>query len=103
MSPKFAVGEDVILQSVDLPERNGEYSVIEIYMPGHIEIDGFPYRITNVTYRLDGADEPNSSALHNGPTVWNESALRKKHTPGDMSYQELLSSVVAHKLITHQT
>lgn len=102
MRPKFEVGELVILQSVDLPERNGEYGVIEIYLPGLAIIDGKPYKLTAISYRLDGADQTNDSLIHGGPTVFHEVALRKKHIPGELSFTDLMASLSSPVLITHQ-
>jgi hypothetical protein len=103
MRPKFEVGEVVLLVSVTLPERNGEYAVIDVFPMGHCEVDGKPYNMTQIGYRLDGADETNDSLFHQGPTIFSESALRKKHTPGELSFTDLMASLSSPKLITHQT
>jgi hypothetical protein len=104
MQPKFSVGEVVVLQSVELPERNGEYTVSAVWIPpGHIVVDSFPYRVTDVTYRLEGADEPIPHGVHKGPALWNESALRKKHIPGEFGFTDLMASLSSPKLLTHQT
>lgn len=102
MRPKFELGEVVILVSVSLPERNGEYSVIGVYQPGRQDIEGKPYNISCVGYRLDGADETTPDLVHGGPTIFSESALRKKHTPGELSFDELMNTLSSPKLLTHQ-
>ena len=38
-SPKFTVGETVILQSVSYPQYNGEYTVDRVLCTGEIFID----------------------------------------------------------------
>ena len=102
MRPKYEVGEVVLLRSVSLPERNGEYSVLSIHPVGLTVIEGKPYRISEMSYRLEGADDTNPDLLHSGPTVFSESALRKKHTPGEMTFDNLMASLSSPKLLTHQ-
>lgn len=78
MRPKFEVGEEVILQSIDFPECNGEYSVQEV---SYFDAVGFCYRLDldhKVVGRLD---------------LWVESSLRKKHKPSRMSFDDLMSSL----------
>lgn len=84
MTPKFSVGEVVILQSRKFPERNGEYEVVKV-LP-HGADHGFQ-RVSrgNFGYVLSG-----------GRNLWAESALRKKHQPGDMSFTELMVNLSQH-------
>lgn len=89
MTPKFIVGEAVILHSKNHPECNGEYSVTQVWPP-----DGerkSPDKITIATtfgYTLS-CDDPSSLSC------WAESALRKKHQPGELSFSSLMGSLNA--------
>ncbi|MNR04809.1 hypothetical protein D3C85_1208000 [compost metagenome] len=98
--PRFSVGEEVILCSIELPHLNGEYIIEQIVIPG-----------TSVTCRATNkllwyTDEPigylmtvpftdpaalNSSGNMTELVVY-ESALRKKHQPGEFSFDQLMSS-----------
>lgn len=93
MRPKFEVGEVVLLRSLTRPEINGECTVLEVLYRedgyiGHVtgEVSHFAYRTT--TYSEHGG--------------WIESALRKKHQPGEMSFDSLMASLSSPKLLTHQ-
>lgn len=103
MRPKFEVGEVVILQSKNKPECNGEYvvdycSVCPIGTKFNYSGYDYTHSLAVVGYFLDGANN------HKGePILFSESALRKKHTPGEMSFTDLMASLSSPKLITHQT
>lgn len=89
MRPKFEVGEMVILQSVGSPECNGEYSVLgraegRYRTPMNELFEGY-------VYNLDDGSE----------VAWVETSLRKKHTPGELSFTDLMASLSSPKLITH--
>ena len=93
MRPKFEVGEVVLLRSRSRPELNGECTVLEtLYREdgfigsGSGEVCRFAYRTTNYTE-------------YGG---WIEAALRKKHQPGEMSFDSLMASLSSPKLLTHQ-
>jgi len=87
MTPKFSVGEVVILQSVNLPECNGEYSVTEIWPPDGERKNADKVTIsTTYGYSLS-CDEADSKS------AWAESALRKKHQPGEHSFTDLMASL----------
>lgn len=97
MSPKYSVGELVILQSREYPEYNGEYYVNKILDKG----EHSKCRITaNVHYCIP-THGPNSYLLSephlNKDTglevFWAECALRKKHEPSQMSFQSLIQSI----------
>lgn len=91
MRPKFEVGEVVVLQSVAKPELNGEYVVENVHFDNvitathHVEFTGY-------LYGLEGLD----------CSVWIEPSLRKKHTPGEMTLDNLMASLSSPKLLTHQ-
>lgn len=81
MTPKFAVGEVVILQSEQKPEFNGECEVIKVLSYG--EVHGFQkVNAAAFGYVLTVNDE-----------LWSELALRKKHQPGELSFDKLMSSL----------
>lgn len=98
MTPKFSVGEVVILQSRTRPECNGEYTVVIVAHPGGRYIDPnhggtMKNSSAGIGYVLD---DPNLiSAISEGiaSAQWAESALRKKHQPGELSYTDLLESL----------
>lgn len=98
--PKFAVGEVVILQSTSSPEYNGEDTVVEIIKPGCITQDriyggsvkytfteGFAYKL-EMAIITDIGD--NGRPCEVG---WDESALRKKQEPGEISFMQLMNSL----------
>lgn len=102
MHPKFVEGEVVLLQSVEQPECNGEYTVHAVRLP----LTRYKCRVSGVVRtRID----PSIGYILDGPIVidgnevaWNESALRKKHQPGDMSFDDLMSSLSSPKLLKHE-
>lgn len=91
MSPKFEVGEVVLLRSVGHPELNGEYIVKGVEEGTYKLPSGEFYK--GYAYWLDG-DDMNDR--------WVEYVLRKKHTPGEMGFDELMRSLSPSKLLTHQ-
>lgn len=93
MRPKFAVGEVVILQSVNFPECNGEYTVVSLRVGKWPSEGESPY-----SYLLDIDHNVEGWGDH-----WREDSLRKKHTPGEMNFTDLMHSLSSPKLITHQT
>ena len=96
-NPLFIVGEEVILQSKDRPQLNGEYSVDAVSTADKITI----CRQTGEYY--DFIDEDKDSVGYmlypiilddeGFEIVWNESALRKKHKPSDQSLEELIKGL----------
>lgn len=95
-NPKFFPGEVVILQSVNKPHLNGEYTVLDVIHGG----DLIKCRITGKdckraesgipAYRLVELIDEGTNGIE---ALWKESTLRKKHVPGDMSFTELMSSL----------
>lgn len=85
--PLFSVGEEVVIQSVDYPECNGDAAILGVVVrkttimlrakTGKMEDSGSYY-----SYRL---------SIDNGRNNWVERALRKKHKPADEGYRELIS------------
>ena len=102
MRPKFEVGEIALLRSENFPECNGEYTISAIYNPGFAhESEGgrkVIYRSPTYTYEL------NCSVIQEGGLIskWQEKSLRKKHTPGEMTFDNLMASLSSPKLLTHQ-
>jgi hypothetical protein len=88
--PKFAVGEVVILQSVNRPEFNGEQTVLVVAEHGQV------YRSPHTGKRIRNASGERAYILDlpatdstGGPVQWSERALRKRHQPGEYSWQDL--------------
>lgn len=94
MRPKFEVGEVVLLRGVSRPERNGECTILEVQesKKGFISCstgrrcDRFAYKTT----------------IYSEYGGWLESSLRKKHYPGDLTFEQLMSSLIPPKLLSHQ-
>ena len=99
---KFVEGEVVILQSKSYPNYNGEHCVKHVVFYGDVVYDRLAQkdklRIPKGGARgvlsgyileaiIPSATKPEVESL------WAEVALRKKHLPGDMSYDTLMSSL----------
>lgn len=103
MNPKFEVGEVVLLRSKSHPEADCESTILDIKEPLTAHPceagSGVVFRGPNYSYKLQ------VSVVHNGglTSFWDETSLRKKHTPGEMSFTSLMASLSSPKLITHQT
>lgn len=85
--PKFEVGEVVILQSVDYPEFNGEYSVKAVLKPGQ--------QYMGKVVSGSGLDDwyydlGFQTKMFKTFTCWRETTLRKKQEPSGMRYNELI-------------
>lgn len=100
-NPKFFPGEVVILQSVKYPEFNGEHIIRRIIKDG----DEYKCRHSGKTL-VFGTSSPIVYILEDILTAksekgsiielgWEESALRKKHIPGEMSFTELMETLTA--------
>ena len=97
--PKFEAGEEVILQSRQNPEHNGEYFV------DRVVYDGCDYkdRLTGIEFVIDWKDNHPGYLLSNRAKdshlgteiIWNETALRKKHKPAEMSFSALMQSLTS--------
>lgn len=103
MRPKFEVGEVVLLRSRNLPELNAEYEVEHLEVKNgreSVSFGGLLYLFEDyeVVYFLLGVVNPSNGR----PVAWGESSLRKKHTPGEMSFDNLIQSLSSPKLLTHQ-
>lgn len=91
--PKFSVGEVVILQSKSSPEFNGEYYIACVVFKGQsliCRITGFKYISNCFGYLLNKSFDAEDSCLE---ALWCESALRKKHQPGEMTFEGLIMSL----------
>ena len=92
--PKFAAGEIVILQSKDFPHLNGEYAISHVIMPGTEYKDptfGQLIRCEeSIGYYLEGDSLVRPDNYGNSArALWRETALRKRHTPGEYSFDGL--------------
>ena len=95
MSPKYSEGESVILQSTSHPEYNGEYVVSKIIADGQVyncRLSGRGLVSVDLGYLLD---TPLKGKLEDfyAEVKWDESALRKKHEPSQMSFQSLIKNI----------
>lgn len=95
MNPLFSVGEVVILASRSMPHLNGEYSVLLVVPEGgkfKCPITQEPaqsVRSAGFGYVLDDGDLTDGGICHQ----WHQSALRKKHQPGEQSFAELMQTL----------
>lgn len=96
MNAKFSVGEVIILQSPNLSEYNGEYTIHAI-LPVN---EDFKCRLTGrMIYTTEGLsyilDEPLADLheIDGSETLWDPSSIRKKQEPGELSYTELMQSL----------
>ena len=86
-TPYFSVGEEVILESKDLPEYNGEY-VVQSKMYGLFK-DVLTGNIGNCwLYGLGFTAKYGDSEF----SLWAQATLRKKYPPSEMSFSEMLES-----------
>jgi hypothetical protein len=95
-NPKFAVGEVVILQSTEYPEFNGEHVVESIISPGERGRDD--YNGGKVFgYYLSPSHLVRESQ---GEAMWSERVIRKRHQPGDYTWDGL--KTVLHNPISRE-
>lgn len=100
MNPKFSVGEVVILQSVNCPQFNGEQTVLIV------SADKDDYKDPHYGYIISGKtgsgfayimDDPRLSKIYSEgykrSILFAESALRKKHEPGNESFREMMDKL----------
>ena len=86
-SPKFHVGEVVILQSNKSPHLNGEYTVLAIVYTGGT------YQGYRCNFDQPFAYDVGINAPGEKPHLAAENVLRKRHQPGSMSYNQLIKSL----------
>lgn len=96
MSPKFSIGEVVILQSPRFSKYNGEYTVFKIWSdPKQI----FTCRLTGTPLRVSLAD---TFAYHFKKALGDdqgreicfaESSLKKRQERGDLSFNKLMNTL----------
>ena len=96
MTQLFSVGEAIILQSPNLSEYNGEYTIHAIVQPN----ENFTCRLTGLNlYTTEGVsyvlDEPllDLVSCEGAETFWAPSSLRKKHDPSEFSFNELMADL----------
>jgi hypothetical protein len=94
-NPYFKIGEEVILQSKNLPNLNGEYVVEEVFLDGDVVYSSPKHRITSggIAYTL--FKDIRMEVLSDGEyrRGWAQSALRKKHPPSDDNFEEMMSKL----------
>ena len=99
-TPKFAIGEVVIVQCVSFPNYNGEHTIKDILQKGDIyfdrlagkmlrtvPIDGYSHRASPFGYIMEAVLNDTDGY----EVIYDESVLRKKHQPGELSWEELLN------------
>lgn len=95
--PKFKVGEEVILVSKSKPHFNGEFIVDKILFDGEDYIDRFTGEVMTCLSEYNGIGYLLSNKAFNESkgreVIWDEIALRKKHQPGEMSFNQLMNSI----------
>lgn len=81
--PYFKVGEEVTLQSLELPQYNGDYTISYIERGG-----GYWY---NLGFTLE-------DDIEQGGTFWAERCLKKKYPPSTESFDELIKELKEFEL-----
>lgn len=92
--PWFSVGEEVILNSRECPECNGEY-VVDVVVPA---FGGTRCRITGKYFLTGGGGfgYKLSEAFLGDRGVeylWSQSALKKKHKPSNESFGTMMDNL----------
>jgi hypothetical protein len=87
--PYFSIDEEVILQSRNHPQYNGDNVVEKIITPGTKLKSGLGVYI-GIQYGIYGIDLGKDS--DGDQSYFNQSALRKKHKPSDESFSELMTN-----------
>ena len=95
---KFEVGEVVILQSVQMPEWNGEYTVQSRPKAGEMyncHISGRKVRNNSggVGYVLDCEAIMKTNSGCDVAVIWAESALKKKQDPSGESFESMMEEI----------
>ena len=102
MNPKFSVGEVVILQSADNPKCNGETTVLQVLNDG----DRYICHVTGRRVRNEAglAYVLDVDILDATETCmqWDECAIRKKHQPGEHSFNDLMASLNSKSIVKAQ-
>lgn len=95
-SPLYKQGETVILVSRKYPHLNGEYTIRAIHHDGDKYLDRVSKAPTNIKlthvpfcYRFNEILRNDN----NQELIVTEVQLRKKHTPGTVSFQRLMELV----------
>lgn len=89
MNPKYSEGEIVILNSPSYPQYNGEYPVVGISKSGQTYRGKVVEAGSKNWYYDLGFNTPKYKEF----SLWNETCLRKKHEPSQMSFQFLIQSI----------
>lgn len=80
-TPLFKVGEEVILQAVNLTKYNGDHIIEDLTFDADVKAwDGSRY--TGYSYKLEGVD------------VWFvEPVIKKKYKPSEFTFDQLMNSL----------
>lgn len=99
--PYFKVGEEIILQSKEKPNLNGEYVIKKVTRGG----DSYKCRLTGKMVFCPWGIEEFGYLLEEVMTAdrdfencWHPSALRKKYKPAEESFKELLNNIKQVKM-----
>jgi len=101
-TPKFAIGEVVLVQCVNFTKYNGEHTVREVLQRGSIYFDrlagknlrtiphdGTVHKASKFGYVMEAIlPDTDTDGLE---VIYDESCLRKKHQPGELSWEELVN------------
>lgn len=93
MNAKFSEGEVVIAEFKNYPENNGGYTIIEVLTAEQFSTEFKDFlSIQSMYYRLQGLKivGPNRGAICDAA---GERALRKKHTPSEFSFNNLMDNL----------
>lgn len=94
--PKFSVGEEVIICSPKYPQHTGEAIIEEIIYVGNIRrcrISGIELHHKRRAFPLMYVmTTPYSNRQGTNEIAFLESSLRKKHTPGDQTFEEMMNA-----------
>lgn len=98
-SPKFSVGETVVLQSKSMPWYNGVYTINDVLDPNKEVVCRLSGRkiggcLLRSSYRL--CTPLSHYNFSDYETIWMESAIRKYFPPEDLSkdsFQEILDKL----------
>lgn len=94
--PLFAVGEVVIVSCHNFPHYDGEHTVREVMQRGDVYFDRLANQVFRTMppptaslygYQMDAVLEDDDGF----EVIYDQSCLRKKHQPGELSFEELVN------------
>lgn len=104
--PLYEIGEEVILCSKEMPEKNGDAVVLEVFDTVSGILGHYSRSAPHIPWTAAKDLNPplyiltiNSAINHAGVQVgWHESALRKKYHKGGQSFEEMMSDLTKEKV-----